>query len=179
MRKLLTASRGVFAIGLTLVAVIALYAQEAQQINRPLAVTQGNVSISRGVAISGGGVARSYRPVTSVTDPAAHTYTTAELLSGYILRTAGTTGGTSRTDVLPTAADLIAALPGILTGGSFTVVIDMTSTPYFAMTLNGASTGVTYGGSCATAIDTNDVTQLLIDITSSTTYRVSCLNANN
>ena len=166
-------------VGLAMLgSIVALYAQEAQQINRPLAVTQGNVSISRGAVVSGGAVNRDYRPVTTVTDVDAHTYTTAELLSGYILRV-GTIASNNFTDVLPTAANLIAAIPGVLTGSSFTVWIDMGTTPYAAMTLNGASTGVTYGGSCATAVDTNDVTQLLINITSSTTYRVSCLNANN
>ena len=157
--------------------VVGLWAQEAQMINRPVNVTVGNVSISQGRVISGGGVNRDYRPVTTVSDTAAHTYTTTELLSGYILRTGFTNG--NKTDVLPTAANLIAAMPGVLTGSSFTVVIDMGATPAYAMTLNGASTGVTYGASCSTALDTNDLTQLLINITSSTTYRVSCLNANN
>lgn len=177
MRKLLTVSRAWFAVGLTLCAVLVLYAQEAQIVNRPLAVLQGNVTISRGAVVAGAAVNRDYRPVTTVTAIGARTYTTTELLSGYILRTGLLSSGS--TDVLPTAADLIAAIPGVLTGSSFTVVVDMGSTPEAAVTINGASTGVTYGASCSTAIDTNDATTLLINITSATTYRVTCLDAKN
>ena len=175
--KALRQNAAMLVIGLILgSAMIGLWAQEAQMINRPVNVTVGNLSISQGRVISGGGVNRDYRPATTVSDTDAHTYTTTELLSGYILRTGFTNG--NKTDVLPTAANLIAAMPGVLAGSSFTVVIDMV-TPAYTMTLNGASTGVTYGASCSTAVDTNDTMELLINITSSTTYRVACMSDNN
>jgi len=161
---------------LAFVLIATLHAQEAQMINRAVNITQGNLTVSRGYTYSGGALMRDYRPVNTVTDTAAHTFTATEILTGYILRTGLTA---NRTDVLPTAANLIAAMPGAITGQTVMTVVDMGATPGAAATINGASTGVTYGTSCATAIDTSDATLLLINITSATTYRMTCLNANN
>lgn len=58
--------------------------------------------------------------VQTITAAAAHTYTTDEILSGLILRD---TNGASRTDTLPTAADLVAAVQGAMVNHAFEVEI--------------------------------------------------------
>lgn len=153
--------------------IVTLWAQEAQQINRPLAVTQGNITISRGVVVSGGGITRDYRTLSTISTDGAATYTTAQVLSGTITRTQ--TAPTARTDVLPTAADLAAAIPGVLAGGTLDLVIEMGT--YGMTTLNGASTGVTYSTGCGVALDTNDGMFVQIMFTSTTAYRATCLPA--
>ena len=174
MRKLIRFRRSI-AIGVLLAgAVAALYAQEAQQINRPLAVTQGNVSISRGVVVSGGGITRDYRTSSAVSTNGAATYTAAQVLSGLITRT-NTGGFTAVTDVLPTAASLATAIPGVLAGGSIWLAVEMSTNG--GVTLNGASTGVTYSSGCGVALDTNDGYAVLITFTSATAYRAVCLPA--
>ncbi len=161
--------------GLVLAATIAtLYAQEAAQFNRGIVVTQGNLLVSRGYVLSGSTITRDFRTATAESTIGAATYTAAELLSGYILRTPSL----AATDVMPTAANLAAAIPGVAAGQSFFTVLDMGATPNGAVTLNGASTGVTYGSGCSTAIGTSDVMLLLINFTSATAYRVACLNVN-
>ncbi len=174
------------ALGLLLaITTVTLWAQEAAQFNRGVNVVQGNLVVSRGYSYSGGSPMRDFRTNTAVTrnnvsggtSTAGTTYTAAEMLSGLIQRTV-TDGAASGTDILPTAANLIAAIPGASTGMTFTTIIDMTATPSFAATINGASTGVTYSGGCGTAISTSDVMLILINITSTTTYRAVCMNVN-
>ncbi len=166
---------------------LTLYAQEARIEPRGINVIAGNVLVSRGYVYSGGSLARDFRTNTAVTrnnvaggaSTAGATYTAAELLSGLITRTV-TDGAASGTDALPTAANLIAAIPGVnVVGMSFTTIVDMTATPSFAATINGTSSGVTYSGGCATAISTSDVMLILINITSATAYRAVCLNVNS
>ena len=172
MRSIFTRARWI-AAGLLLGSIAVLYAQEAQQINRPLAVTQGNVTISRGGVVSGGAVNRDYRTNTTVTTGGAATYTAAEVLTGLITRTVGVGGNV--TDVFPTAANLVAAMPGVAAGSSFWLVLDLGASPNGTVTPNGASTGVTYAEGCAKALSTGDTISVLINITSSTAYRVVCV----
>lgn len=161
-------------VGLVLAAtVVTLWAQEPQQFNRGINVTQGNVTTSRGYIYSGGNVLRDFRTNTTITG-ISQTYTAATVLSGYITR--GNSNSNS-TDVMPTAALLAAAIPNVQAGHSFFVMLDPSS-PGATITLNGASTGVTYGDGCATAISTGDAMLLLINFTSTTAYRVVCLNVN-
>lgn len=160
---------------LLLTTVVTLWAQEAQMINRPVNVTVGNLSISRGTVIAGGGVVRDFRAVTAVTTEAAVTYTAAQVLTGLIVRSADIT---ARTDVLPTAADLVAGMPGVQAGSSFWLMFDRGAAAGATITLNGASTGVTYGGGCATALATADGMVVLITITSSTAYRATCVKGD-
>ena len=173
MQRLKDHSTGA-VIGFTVASVVVgLIAQEAQVINRPLAVTQGHVTISRGVAISGGGVARDYRVNTAKSSATAVTFTAAEVLTGLITR-GGMIGAV--TDVLPTAANLYAAMPGAQPGTSFWLVID-TSAPTGTFALNGASSGVTYGEPCAAAVGTNENLTVLIVFTAITSpaYRAVCV----
>ena len=156
--------------------VVTLWAQEPQNFGRGINVLQGNVIVSTGYIYSGARLLRDFRTATAESTTAAATYTTAAVLSGYILRTTGVGGNV--TDVLPTAANLITAMPGAVAGMSFFTIVDMGATPGGSVTLNGASTGVTYGSGCGTAIGTGDVMLLLVNITSATAYRVACLNGN-
>lgn len=158
-----------------LATVVTLYAQEAQVFNRGIAVLAGNVTVSQGY-VQSKLLLRDSRTETGITTTGAATYTAAQVLSGYLDRTTGVGGNV--TDVLPTAANLVAAIPGVAANTTFFTVIDMGATPGGSVTLNGASTGVTYGTGCSTAVGTGDVMLLMINITSSTAYRAICLNVN-
>jgi hypothetical protein len=73
---------------------------------------------------------------------AAVTYSTAEILSGLILRDALTS---ARADLLPTAATLVAAINGCQVGTSFRTIIRNTAAVTGAVTLT-ANTGATISG---------------------------------
>lgn len=165
-------------VGSLLIAltVVTLWAQEPQNLTRGINVLQGNFIVSQGYLYSGARLIRDFRTATAESTAGAATYTTAEVLSGFILRTTGIGGNV--TDVMPTAANLIAAMPGAVAGMSFFTIVDMGASPGGTSTMNGASTGVTYGSGCGTAIGTGDVSLLLINITSATAYRVACMNVN-
>lgn len=79
-------------------------------------------------------------PVENDTD-AAQTYTAAQLLSGFIIRQVGT----GRTDTLPTAALLVAAIQGVMVGHSFNFRVRNTSSSSVNITV-AAGTGGTFGG---------------------------------
>ena len=159
-------------LGVLVATVASLWAQEAQIQSRSLSIINGNLTVSTGYIYSGAQVLRDYRTNTSLTDDANTTYTAAQVETGLITR--GGTLSTPRTDSLPTAADLAAAMPGAIAGTSFWLVIDMDD-PADTVTLNGASTGVTYGGGCAATLDTGDGMVVLITFTSTTAYRAVCL----
>lgn len=80
------------------------------------------------------------------------TYTTAQLLGGFILRDGN---GGARTDTLPTAAALVAAIQGCMVGTAFEFYLRNTSGTAIAITLaagaggtlNPASTSVTQSNS--------------------------------
>lgn len=83
-------------------------------------------------------------PVT-VTTAAAVTYTPAQIKTGFIIRN---TSGASRSDLFPTAAQLVAALPGAFVNMSFDVEIrniagaaeTITMTTNTGLTLSGTMT---------------------------------------
>lgn len=156
-------------VGLTM---ITLWAQEPQQFNRGINVVQGNVVTSRGYVLSSSPV-RDIRTNTSISG-VSQTYTAAQVLTGYLTRTVLISNST---DVMPTAANLAAAIPGVQVGHSFWLMVDTTA-PGATLTLNGASTGVTYSDGCATAISTSDAMLVLINFTSATAYRAVCVNVN-
>ncbi len=162
-------------IGLLLaITVVTLWAQEPRQENRGILITQGNLIVSRGYIFDGGNIMRDFRTNTSVTG-VSQTYTAAQVLSGYITRSAAS--ASNSTDVLPTAALLAAAIPNVAAGQSFWLMLD-TSQPGATITVNGTSTGVTYSDGCGTAISTNDAMLILINFTSATAYRAVCVNVN-
>lgn len=161
------------ALGTILAATIAtLWAQEAQISQRGFTAVRGNIIASTGTVYSGGGVVRDYRTNTSITTDAATTYTAAQVLTGLITRSVA---GAAVTDVLPTAANLIAAIPGAVTGMAFWVVVQ---SPSGNIILNGASTGVTYAGQCGLTLGSEDSQLVLITITSSGAYRANCIKSD-
>lgn len=83
---------------------------------------------------------------TEATDGNA-TYTAAQVLAGIITRS---NMSSNRVDAFPTAANLVAAINGCVVGTSFDLVINNDDTAQ-TVTVNGASTGITYQGT-ATAI---------------------------
>jgi len=86
--------------------------------------------------------------VQTVTTAGAHTYTTAEILSGLILRDCA---GSSRTDVLPTAANLVAAVQGAMVNHAFEVEIRNDADASAETLTISAGTGGTTSGTMTVA----------------------------
>lgn len=84
---------------------------------------------------------------TSVVTAGNATYTTAQLLSGLILRDPA---GNARTDTLPTAADLVEAIQGAMVGTSFQVHIRNCADASEVLTI-AAGTGGTVSGTATIA----------------------------
>lgn len=80
--------------------------------------------------------------VTTKSTAGAVTYTADEILGGLILRDPN---GAARTDVLPSAALLLAAIPGAEVGSSFDFTIRNTADAAETLTIN-AGTGGTASG---------------------------------
>jgi hypothetical protein len=107
----------------------------------------------------------------TVTTAGVVTYTAAQLLGGLILRDPN---GAGRSDVLPTAADLIAAMAAVLgttpaTGTAFLFSIRNTADAAETITVTTA-TGLTLSGTMTIA--QNNGKQFLVVVTSSTTVTV-------
>ena len=88
--------------------------------------------------------------ITVTTDSTAgnRTFIAAEFLGGLILRD---TGSSARSDVTPTAAALVAAIPNCAVGSSFRVIIRNTSVGAGSITLTAASAAVTISGTATIA----------------------------
>jgi hypothetical protein len=77
----------------------------------------------------------------------AATYTAAQLLGGMILRDPA---GAARSDSLPSAALLVAGLPGVAVGTTFRVIVRNDAAGAFAITVL-AGAGVTLSGTATIA----------------------------
>jgi len=86
-----------------------------------------------------------------ITTAGAVTYTAQQLLGGMILRDPA---GASRSDTLPSAALLVAAIPGIAVAQFFDVIIRNDAGGAFTITLL-AGAGVTLGGTATIAQSTS------------------------
>jgi hypothetical protein len=84
---------------------------------------------------------------TVVNAASAATYTAQSLLSGMILRDPA---GAARSDTLPSAALLVAALPGVAVGTTFRVIVRNDAGGAFAITVLTAP-GVTLSGTMTIA----------------------------
>lgn len=80
--------------------------------------------------------------IATVTTAAAVTYTADQLLGGFILRDPN---GSARTDVLPTAAALVEAIPGALVGTAFGFRIKNTADASEVITMASGSGGTDSG----------------------------------
>lgn len=90
------------------------------------------------------------------------TYTIAQLKSGFIERDPN---GASRSDVTPTAANIVAGLPNVPANSSFLVIIKNTADAAEVVTLT-AGTGVTLTGDMA--IGQNELKMFLVRLTNVT-----------
>lgn len=107
--------------------------------------------------------------VTTTTTAGAATYTAAHLLGGLILRDPN---GASRSDVTPTAALLIAALPGFAVGDSFEFTIRNTADAAETITVT-AGTNVTLSGTMTIAQSNSK--RFLVLVTAATTVTIYSL----
>lgn len=99
---------------------------------------------------------------TAISDAAAHTFTPAELQSGQISRDCN---GSARSDVLPSAALLVAAVPDPQPGRTFECDIRNVSGTAVSITLT-AGTGCTIVGTATIA--QNNLKTIRITITNRT-----------
>lgn len=121
----------------------------------------------------GRGLTRYVQPLTVTTDSTAGalTYTAAMLLGGLILRN---TNGANRSDVTPTAALLVAALPGVQVGAAFEFTIRNTAGAAETITVT-AGTGATLSGTMTIAQSNSKRFLVRIDNVTSPAYTVYSL----
>jgi len=104
--------------------------------------TMGSVPLP----LLGGTFTSTFTP-TTISTAGAVTYTAAQFIGGLILRDPN---GSARSDVTPTAALLIAAMPGAAIGQSFQFDLVNTADASETITLT-AGTGVTVAGTATVA----------------------------
>ena len=109
----------------------------------------------------GGTFTDTFTPTTLATAGAV-TYTAAQLIGGLILRDPA---GAGRSDVTPTAAAIVAAMPGAAIGQSFQFDLVNTADGNETITLT-AGTGVTVAGTATVA--QNDGKRWIVYITDAT-----------
>ena len=126
--------------------------------------TSADVSLSRGAAnrldlatgdsfrlvsgvLTGGGLVSRLMTVTTEATAAAVTYSAAALAGGLILRN---TNGANRADLVPTAANLLAAIPGAQVGQAVEFAIRNTAGAAETITLT-TNTGMTMSGTMTIA----------------------------
>lgn len=86
-------------------------------------------------------------PDTALSNAGANTLTTAQIIGGNIRRT----GGGAQTDTTPTAAQIVAAIPGCVVGSSFEMAIWNGSGGVNTL---GLGTGVTAAATVTTTLTT-------------------------
>jgi len=110
-----------------------------------------------GPLFSGGAVFRK-ATVTTKTNASAQTYTASEILGGLILRDPN---GGARADKVPTAANLIAAIPDPEVGDSFDFTIRNTADAAETITLT-ANTAMTMSGTMTIAQNNSKTFRVVI-----------------
>jgi hypothetical protein len=111
--------------------------------------------------------ANSYPKITVTTDNTTgnRTYTAAETIGGYILRDPN---GGNRSDVSPTAAALVAAIPGAVVGTAFRFLIKNTANAGETITYTAADATVTLVGTMTIAqSNTKEFLCVLTNVTGS------------
>jgi hypothetical protein len=98
--------------------------------------------------------------IATVNTAGPETYTAAQLLGGFIARD---TAGAPRDDVLPAAADLVAAITGAVAGDSFEFIYANNSGAADASTLTAPDAAVTIVGTAAIA--QNDIKRITVVVT--------------
>lgn len=103
------------------------------------------------------------RSVAAISTAGAGTYSAANIVGGLIDRDCA---GADRTDTTATAAQIVAALPGVQVGSSFVLTVKNISAGANTITVAGG-TGVTISGTATIA--QNNTRQFLVLVTSITT----------
>jgi hypothetical protein len=98
--------------------------------------------------------------IATVNTAGPETYTAAQLIGGLIARD---TAGAPRADVLPAAADLVAAITGAVAGDSFEFIYHNNSGAANASTLTPPDAAVTIVGTAAIA--QNDIKRITVIVT--------------
>ena len=111
--------------------------------------------------------------VYGITTVGIVTYTAAQLLGSLIIRDPA---GAARTDKLPTATDMVAAINGCQVGDSFIFTIRNTADNAETITV-AINTGVTLSGTMTIAQNTSKRFQLVITGVSSPAYTLYSLGA--
>ena len=129
--------------------------------------TTSNISIplatqGTGVVVPTVGPIVNISTVTTITTAGAATYTAAQLKGGLILRDPN---GSGRSDVTPTAALLVAALPSAVVGTSFVFTIRNDADAAETITVTAGS-GATLSGTMTIA--QNNLKQFLVVLTNVT-----------
>lgn len=107
----------------------------------------GPVRSANGFISTGGGVSVEYGVPVSYSTAAAITYTAADLKTGLILRNPN---GAGRADLVPTAAQIVAAFPGAVAGTWFEFEIRNTAGAAETITVT-TNTGITLSGTMTIA----------------------------
>lgn len=110
------------------------------------------------------------REVSTVTTAGAVTYSVTQLLGGLVLRDPN---GAGRTDIAPTAAQIITALNKPTVGASFEFIIRNTADDAETITLGGSPAGITYSGTMTIA--QNNTKKFLAVVTSPTAVTIYSL----
>lgn len=98
--------------------------------------------------------------VTTIATAGAVTYTPAQLIGGLILRDCA---GAGRADVLPTGAEMLAAMPGAFVGQRIRFGIRNTSAGATTITVTAPASGGTLSGTMTIAQNNSRVFLLRID----------------
>lgn len=138
----------------TVNAVNELAVTNAATGGNPILSTSGSdTNISMKIQTKGSGIISvedisiSLTTVSTVTTAGAATFTAAQILGGLILRDPT---GANRADLVPTAANLVAALPGAVVGSSFEFTIRNDADAAETITLT-TNTGATMSGTMTIA----------------------------
>ena len=147
------------ALGVGLLGVI-LYAQEPARYNRGIELTQGNIRVARGQIIptTGNFLHVEQAGLTGASYDSNQTYSALSVRFGWIVRDTLTA---NRTDALPTAANMIAEFPGAHAGTTHLFIVQNADSSE-TLTINGASTGVTYTSSCDTALAATEARMIVL-----------------
>lgn len=100
--------------------------------------------------------------VTTDATAGARTYTATEFVGGVIVRDCA---GSSRTDVGPTAAALVAAIPGAVVGTSFTLRVSNSSDAAETITMSAGTGGTTVGVMTIAQSNYKDFVVVLTNVT--------------
>jgi hypothetical protein len=124
---------------------------------------------SRSKNFSAEGAITQKTVVTTISTAGAVTFTAAEIMGGLILRNPN---GAARADLLPTAADIIAAIDNAKVGDSFEFIVRNTAGAAETITIT-TNTGLTLSGTMT--IDQNNSKRFLVVVTAATTVTVYSL----